>query len=57
MFRQDLITLLGLLQHKKIQPLIARKFPLAEAKLAHELLGEKGVTGKIVLVSNNALTR
>jgi len=57
MFRQDLITLLGLLQQKKIQPLIARKFPLAEAKLAHELLGEKGVTGKIVLVSNNALTR
>lgn len=57
MFRRDLITLLGLLQQKKIQPLIARKFPLAEAKLAHELLGEKGVTGKIVLVSNDTLTR
>jgi hypothetical protein len=27
-----------------------RRFPLAEARRAHELLGEGGVTGKIVLV-------
>ncbi|MBI3849975.1 MAG: zinc-binding dehydrogenase [Verrucomicrobia bacterium] len=51
-FRQDLIALLDLLQHGKIKPLIAQRFPLAEAKHAHELLGRGGVTGKIVLVPN-----
>jgi NADPH2:quinone reductase len=50
LFRQDLITLFNLLQEKKIKPLIARRFPLAEARRAHELLGTGGVTGKIVLV-------
>jgi NADPH2:quinone reductase len=52
LFRQDLIALFELLQKQKIKPLIARRFPLAEARQAHELLGEGGVTGKIVLVSN-----
>jgi NADPH:quinone reductase len=51
-FRQDLITLLDLLQQQKIKPLIAQRFPLAEARQAHELLGKGGVTGKIVLVTN-----
>jgi NADPH2:quinone reductase len=51
-FRQDLLTLLGLLQQQKIKPLIARRFRLAEARRAHELLGKEGVTGKIVLVPN-----
>jgi NADPH2:quinone reductase len=50
LFRQDLITLFDLLQQQKIKPLIAQRFPLAEARQAHELLGEGGVTGKIVLV-------
>ncbi|UIF88555.1 zinc-binding dehydrogenase (plasmid) [Cupriavidus necator] len=57
LFRQDLSVLLGLLQQKRIKPLIARKFPLGEARLAHELLGEKGVAGKIVLMANAALIR
>jgi NADPH2:quinone reductase len=48
-FRQDLIALFDLLQQKKIQPIIARRFPLAEARRAHELLGKGGVIGKIVL--------
>jgi NADPH:quinone reductase len=48
-FRQDLIALLDLLEQKKIKPLIARRFPLAEARQAHELLGKGGVIGKIVL--------
>ena len=48
-FRQDLLALFELLQQKKIKPLIARRFPLAEAKKAHELLGKGGVIGKIVL--------
>jgi NADPH2:quinone reductase len=47
-FRQDLIALLDLLHQKKIKPLIARRFPLAEARQAHEMLGKGGVTGKIV---------
>lgn len=51
MFRQDLITLLNLLQQKKIMPLIAQRFPLTEAKHAQELLSKGGVTGKIVLVN------
>jgi NADPH2:quinone reductase len=48
-FRQDLIALFDLLQQKKIKPIIARRFPLAEARRAHELLGKGGVIGKIVL--------
>jgi NADPH:quinone reductase len=50
LFRQDLTALFGLLEQKKIKPLIAQRFPLVEAKQAHELLGKGGVTGKIVLV-------
>lgn len=51
-FRQDLIALFDLLQQKKIKPLIAERFPLAEARHAQELLAKGGVTGKIVLVCN-----
>jgi len=50
LFRQDLIALFDLLQQKKIKPLIAQRFPLAEARHAQELLEKGGVTGKIVLV-------
>jgi NADPH:quinone reductase-like Zn-dependent oxidoreductase len=50
LFRQDLIALLDLLDQKKIKPLIAQRFPLAEARQAQELLGKGGVIGKIVLV-------
>jgi NADPH:quinone reductase-like Zn-dependent oxidoreductase len=49
-FREDLIALFDLLQQQKIKPLIAQRFPLAEARQAHELLGKGGVTGKIVLM-------
>jgi NADPH2:quinone reductase len=49
-FREDLSALLTLLQQQKIQPLIARRFPLAEAQQAQELLGKGGVIGKLVLV-------
>jgi NADPH2:quinone reductase len=52
LFRQDLIVLFDLLQQRKIKPLIAQRFPLARARLAHELLGKGGVAGKIVLVRN-----
>ena len=53
-FRQDLIALLDLLHRHKIKPLVAQCFPLAEARQAHELLGQGGVTGKIVLVCNGS---
>jgi NADPH:quinone reductase-like Zn-dependent oxidoreductase len=52
LFREDLIALLDLLKQRKIKPVIAQRFPLAEARQAHELLAKGGVTGKIVLVCN-----
>jgi len=56
-FRQDLIALLELLRDERIKPLIAQRFPLAEARRAHELLGRGGVTGKFVLAADAALGR
>jgi NADPH:quinone reductase-like Zn-dependent oxidoreductase len=50
-FRRDLLALLDLLRTHRIKPLVARRFPLAEARQAQELLGKGGVTGKIVLVA------
>ncbi len=52
LFREDLIALFDLLQQQKIKPLIAQRLPLSEARRAHELLGEGGITGKIVLVTD-----
>jgi len=54
LFRQDLIALFDLLKQERIKPLVAQRFPLAEAKHAQELLGEGGVIGKIVLVRNGS---
>jgi NADPH2:quinone reductase len=51
-FRQDLLTLLDLLERAKIKPLIAQRLPLQDARRAHEMLGEGGVLGKIVLLPN-----
>lgn len=54
LFREDLIALFDLLQQQKIRPLIAQRFPLAEARAAHEMLGGGGVTGKIVLMCSGS---
>ena len=54
LFRQDLVALFGLLREEKIRPLVAQRFPLAEARRAHESLGKGGITGKIVLVRDVA---
>ncbi len=54
MFRQDLIALFELLKEQQIKPVIAQRFPLAEAKAAQEMLGKGGVIGKIVLVCNGS---
>jgi NADPH:quinone reductase-like Zn-dependent oxidoreductase len=35
--------MVDLLKQQKIKPVIAQRFPLAEARLAHELLGKGGV--------------
>jgi NADPH2:quinone reductase len=51
-FHGDLLTLFGLLQQKKVKPLIAQRLPLSQARYAHELLGGGGVIGKIVLIPN-----
>jgi NADPH2:quinone reductase len=51
-FRNDLQTVLDLLHQGKIKPLIAQRLPLDEARRAHEMLGEGGVLGKIVLMPN-----
>jgi NADPH:quinone reductase len=52
--RVDLIALVDLLRQQRIKPLIAQRFPLAEARRAHELLGQGGVIGKIMLVCNGS---
>ena len=52
LFRQDLVALFDLLRQHRIKPLIAQRFPLTEARHAHELLGQGGVTGKLVLVTD-----
>lgn len=54
LFREDLVALLDLLQQQKIKPLVAHRFPLAEARRAQELLEKGGVTGKIVLVTDGS---
>jgi NADPH2:quinone reductase len=51
LFRQDLTALFELLRERKIRPLIAGRFPLAEARRAQEVLGKGGVIGKIVLLA------
>ena len=53
-FRQDLVALFDLLRQQKIKPIIAERFPLAEAPQAQELLEKGGVIGKIVLVPNRS---
>jgi NADPH2:quinone reductase len=55
MFREDLTTLFELLHQQRIKPLVAHRFPLAEARRAQELIGQGGVTGKIVLVGDPAM--
>jgi NADPH:quinone reductase len=50
-FRQDLTTLLGLLERGELKPLIHRKLPLEQAALAQELLAKSETVGKIVLVN------
>lgn len=49
--REDLSRIFALLAEKKIDPLVARTFPLLEARQALELLAAGSVEGKLVLAS------
>jgi NADPH:quinone reductase-like Zn-dependent oxidoreductase len=51
-YREALTELLDLLATGKINPIVAGRFPLAEATRAHELLERGGYAGKAVLVAN-----
>jgi NADPH2:quinone reductase len=51
-YRETLTELLGLLAAGKIKPVVAERFPLAEAARAHELLERGGHAGKVVLVTS-----
>jgi NADPH:quinone reductase len=53
-FRQDLVALLALLQQRRIKPIVAKRFPLLEARSAQELLSKGGVEGKIVLMPSGS---
>jgi NADPH2:quinone reductase len=49
-FLEDATVLFELLAERKIEPVIAERIPLVEARRAHENLGHAGITGKQVLV-------
>lgn len=49
-FSSDLAHLIDLLAQGKISPVVGERVPLAEAALAHEMMGKKAVMGKIVLI-------
>jgi NADPH:quinone reductase-like Zn-dependent oxidoreductase len=51
-YRKTLAELLDLLAAGEIKPVVAERFPLAEAASAHELLERGGYAGKVVLVTN-----
>jgi len=53
-FRDDLAQLFGLLSEGRIRPLVAERFPLTEARRAHELLATGSTTGKLVLTFDEA---
>jgi len=53
-FRDDLIAVAELLSRGEIDPIIAGRLPLREARRAHELLGAAAVQGKLVLMPGSA---
>jgi NADPH2:quinone reductase len=49
-FAEDFLVLLELLRQDKIDPVVAERLPLSDARRAHELLERSAATGKLVLV-------
>jgi NADPH:quinone reductase-like Zn-dependent oxidoreductase len=56
-FREDLPKVFALVAEKKIDPLIAGRFPLLEARAALDLLAKGGAEGKIVLEGERVAPR
>jgi NADPH:quinone reductase len=48
--RADLAALLALLAAGKLEPVVAARLPLSEARRGHDLVEHAGVAGKVVLV-------
>ncbi|MHB8481878.1 MAG: zinc-binding dehydrogenase [Nitrospiria bacterium] len=48
--RAELMTIVKLMEEKKLHPIVDRTFPLQEAAKAHELLESRKVFGKLVLI-------
>ncbi len=48
--REDLETLLKLVEEKKIKPIIDRVLPLEEIQEAHRLIEEREIFGKIIMI-------
>jgi NADPH:quinone reductase-like Zn-dependent oxidoreductase len=55
LFKEDWTTLFKLLEEGKIDPIIAAKYPILEARRANELLESGQVVGNIVLVAPELL--
>lgn len=53
-FREDTAALFKLLAERKIEPLVAERIPLVEARRAHQNLGRGGITGKQILICDEA---
>ena len=49
-FEEDFQTLVELLRRGEIQPVVAERLPLTEARHAHEMLESSAAKGKLVLV-------
>jgi len=56
-FREDLTTLLNLLQAGQIHPIIAQKLPLQEAQSAHRLIEDAAIEGQLVLMCDGDRSR
>jgi NADPH:quinone reductase-like Zn-dependent oxidoreductase len=54
-YREDMTKLLEMLAAGEIKPIIARTLPLSQARAAHELLERSAVSGKIVLICDEAV--
>ena len=49
-FREDFAALIELLREGKINPVVAERLPLSDARHAHEMLESSAAKGKLVLV-------
>jgi len=55
LFKEDWAALFPLLEERKIEPVIAARFPILEAAKANALMESGQVTGNVILVSPELL--